>query len=130
MTNLEIRNQKIIDAVIEKAKALCPDSLALIGIYGSFLTGDIHEKSDLDLLILINDDNGWQLATGFIQDDLAVGHDIYCTNWDSLEYDAKFETAGNCVIKTDISVNNGADVSITLADSNGNTVETKTVTVK
>lgn len=91
MKELEIRNQKIIDAVIERAKKVCPDSLALIGIYGSFLTGDIHEKSDLDLLILINDDNGWQLGSGFIQDDLQVGHDIYCTNWEGLEYDAKVE---------------------------------------
>ena len=91
MNELEIRNQKIIDAVIEKAKKLCPESLALIGIYGSFLTGDIHEKSDLDLLILINDDNGWQLSCQFIQEDLQVGHDIYCTNWEALEYDAKVE---------------------------------------
>ena len=36
----EERNQKIIGAVIEKAKKVCPGSLALIGIYGSFLTGD------------------------------------------------------------------------------------------
>ena len=27
-------NQKIIQAVIEKANRVCPDSLALIGIYG------------------------------------------------------------------------------------------------
>ena len=87
---LEERNQKIINAVIEKAKHVCPDSLALIGIYGSFMTGDIHEKSDLDLLILINDDNGWQLGCAFIQDDLQVGHDIYCTNWAGLEYDADY----------------------------------------
>ena len=56
MTNLEERNQKIIDAVVKKANTVCPGALALIGIYGSFMTGDFHEKSDLDLLILINDD--------------------------------------------------------------------------
>ena len=59
MNTLETRNQKIIDAIIEKEKALCPGSVALIGIYGSFQTGDIHPLSDLDLLILINDDRGW-----------------------------------------------------------------------
>ena len=79
MEDLEIRNQKIIDAVIEKAKRVCPESLALIGICGSFGTGDFYEKSDLDLLVLINDDKGWQLGCTFIQDDLGVGHDIYCT---------------------------------------------------
>lgn len=40
-------NQKIIDAVIRKAEKACPDSLALIGIYGSVATGDNYAKSDL-----------------------------------------------------------------------------------
>ena len=54
MIHLEERNQKIIDAVVNKANIVCPESLALIGINGSFMTGDFYEKSDLDLLILIN----------------------------------------------------------------------------
>lgn len=87
---LEERNQKIIDAVLQREKKICPGSIALIGIYGSFATGDVHAKSDLDLLILINDDRGWQLSSCFIQDDLNVGHDIYCTNWDSLKNDAEY----------------------------------------
>ena len=77
-------NHKIMNAVIEKAEKGCPDSLAFIGIYGSAATGDEYEKSDLDLLILIQDDAGWQLGTGFILDDSKVGYDIYCTNWDGL----------------------------------------------
>ncbi len=91
MMYLDERNEKIINAVIEKADRVCPGVLALIGIYGSFLTGDFHEKSDLDLLILINDDRGWQLGCGFIQDDLQVGHDIYCTTWEQLQRDAGYE---------------------------------------
>lgn len=82
-------NQKIIDAVIEKAEKICPDSLALIGIYGSVATGDEYAKSDLDLLILIQDDKGWQLGTGFILDDSTIGYDIYCTNWDGLKFDSQ-----------------------------------------
>lgn len=76
---------------MKKADIVCPGALALIGIYGSFMTGDFHEKSDLDLLILINDDRGWQLGCGFIQDDLQVGHDIYCTTWEQLQRDARYE---------------------------------------
>ena len=82
-------NQKIIDAVIAKAEKLCPDSLALIGVYGSVATKDEYEKSDLDLLILIQDDNGWKLGTGFILENSGIGYDIYCTNWDGLRYDAE-----------------------------------------
>lgn len=70
MKYLEERNRKIVDAIINKAEIVCPGALALIGIYGSFMTGEYNEKSDLDLLILINDDRGWQLGCGFIQDDL------------------------------------------------------------
>ena len=82
-------NQKIIDAVIEKAKKCCPDSLALIAVYGSVATGEEHEKSDLDLLILIEDEQGKKLASGFLLDDRKVGYDIYCTDWNSLRYDAE-----------------------------------------
>ena len=91
MNSLEIRNRKIIDAVIRKEQAVCPGAIALIGIYGSFQTGDIHPLSDLDLLILINDDRGWQLGKAFIQEDLGVGHDIYCTTRKSLRQDAEYD---------------------------------------
>lgn len=84
-----IMNQKIIDAIIRKAKRVCPDSLALIGIYGSVATGDTYEKSDLDLLILIENDDGYKLATGFILEDNNVGYDIYCTKLDDLRHDAE-----------------------------------------
>ena len=86
---MDTLNQKIIDAVIEKAEKLCPDSLDLIGIYGSVATGEEHEKSDLDLLILISDEAGRKLGSGFILEDRKVGYDIYCTDWNGLRYDAE-----------------------------------------
>lgn len=82
-------NQKIIRAVIDKANKICPDSLALIGIYGSAGTCDEYLRSDLDLLILIEDDEGMKLGTGFILDDMNIGYDIYCTPLSGLRYDAE-----------------------------------------
>ena len=82
-------NEKIIDIIIKKADILCPDSLVMIGVYGSVVTGDEYEKSDLDLMILINDENGRVLADGFIIDDVDIGYDLYCTSWDMLEEDAQ-----------------------------------------
>lgn len=90
MIDLETRNQKIIGAVIERADKVCPGALALIGIYGSFERGDFCENSDLDLLIVINDERGYRLSCAFIQDDLKVGHDIYCTPWESLQENALY----------------------------------------
>ena len=86
-------NKRIIDSVIAKAERICPDSLALIGVYGSVATGDIYKKSDLDLLILINDDVGYRLATGFILDDSKIGYDLYCTTLDNLKYDSECHNA-------------------------------------
>ena len=82
-------HQKITDAIIRKAEQMCPDSLALIGLYGSCAVGDTYAKSDLDLLILIQDDRGRILSDGFILDDTDIGYDMYCTTWEALEADAR-----------------------------------------
>jgi len=80
---LEERNDRIIEAIIKKAENVCPGAIALIGIAGSFHSGDIYEKSDLDLCIVINDDSAWKVASCFILEDVAF--DIYCTPWSGLE---------------------------------------------
>lgn len=80
--------KKIIDTIIKKAQAKCPESLALIGVYGSVLTGDTHAKSDLDLLLLINDYKGRVLSESFILEDEDIGFDIYCTTFSMLESDS------------------------------------------
>ncbi|MBR5444474.1 MAG: nucleotidyltransferase domain-containing protein [Clostridia bacterium] len=82
-------HQKILDAIIRKAERVCPDSLALIGLYGSCATGDTYARSDLDLLILIQDEKGMALADGFILEDTGIGYDMYCTTWAALEADAE-----------------------------------------
>lgn len=82
-------HKRIIDAILEKEKQECPGTLDLLGIYGSVSTGDVHEHSDLDLLVLINDSKGYILSKTFILDDEEIGYDIYCTNWEMLENDAK-----------------------------------------
>ena len=82
-------HQKIVDAVLEKAERECPGVLDLVGIYGSVCTGDVHDHSDLDLLILINDPQGYALSRTFILEDEGIGYDVYCTTWESLTEDAK-----------------------------------------
>ena len=86
-------HEKIIQAVISKAERECPGALALVGIYGSVATGDAHKKSDLDLMILIDDERGFALATGMILEDCDVGYDLYCTTWESLRQDAEVHHA-------------------------------------
>jgi len=47
-------HQKTGNAILEKEKRECPGTIDLLGICGSVSTGDVHDHSDLDLLILIN----------------------------------------------------------------------------
>lgn len=82
MDHLHARNQRIIDAVVERAEALCPGVLDLVAVTGSFRDGRFHEHSDLDLVLVINDPSGWAVADCFILD--GVGFDLYCHSWDRL----------------------------------------------
>lgn len=75
------KNNSLINMVIERAKRDFPEDIAIIGLTGSFSTGDYYEKSDLDLIIINNTDRGWEIASCFILDD--VGYDIYCTPWET-----------------------------------------------
>lgn len=75
------KNKRLIDMVVERAKKDFPDDIAIIGLTGSFSTGDFHEKSDLDLIIINNTPRGWEISRSFILGD--VGYDIYCTPWDT-----------------------------------------------
>ena len=88
VAELRQRNARIIEAIIKKADRVCPGSIALIGIAGSFCHGDIHERSDLDLCIVINDDDSWKIADCFILNE--IGFDIYCTPWHRLEAMAEY----------------------------------------
>ena len=86
----ESRNRKYIDAVLKKAEKACPGALSLLGIYGSAMTGDTTEKSDLDLLILAKDERARELQKTFIEEDSGVGYDFYLTTWEQLEEDARY----------------------------------------
>lgn len=82
------RNNKIIEIVLNQIKKECPDSVALIGIGGSFCSEDIYENSDLDLVIIANDEKASVLCKCFILGN--VGFDIYTQNWSRFEETAKY----------------------------------------
>jgi predicted nucleotidyltransferase len=80
------RNRQIIDAVIQKGG----EDIALIGITGSFQTGEYYEKSDLDLMIVSNSQRSANISSCFVMDD--IGFDIYGTSWTRLEEMANYES--------------------------------------
>ena len=48
--------QPIIQEFTEQAKAHYGDRLAKIILFGSYARGEAHEESDVDLLVVLNDD--------------------------------------------------------------------------
>ncbi|SEN97001.1 nucleotidyltransferase domain-containing protein [Paenibacillus sp. OV219] len=87
------KNERLIKMVIERAKRDFPDDIAIIGLTGSMRTGDFHEKSDLDLIIINNTDRAWGISYCFILDE--VGYDMYCTPWDTrIQAQASLESPG------------------------------------
>ncbi len=88
---LRARNDKIIKALLDKVNDGYGEYVDLIAITGSFHSGDIHPLSDLDLMIVINDDKAYDISRCFILGD--VGYDIYCIKWDSLYRMAEYHDA-------------------------------------
>ena len=87
--NLYVRNNRIIEVIMKEMKDKCPDAIDLIGIAGSFCNGDIYKKSDLDLVIISNNDSAKCLDKCFIIDDVAF--DIYTQGWQRFETMAKYK---------------------------------------
>lgn len=86
--NLYARNNKIIEAIMKEIQEKCPDAIDLIGIGGSFCNGDIYEKSDLDLVIICNNDSAKCIDKCFIIGDVAF--DVYTQGWNRFETMAEY----------------------------------------
>lgn len=83
------RNNKIIQIILEEIDNQCPGSVDLIGIGGSFCSGDIYERSDLDLAIIVNNKEATSILNKcFILEN--VGFDIYTQEWENFEKMAEY----------------------------------------
>lgn len=87
--SLQERNKSIIEEVIKKIERTCPNAVDMVAISGSFASGDYNEKSDLDLLIVSNNEESDKIRTAFIMDD--IGYDIYTNTWDDIKNISKYE---------------------------------------
>jgi len=86
------KNKKLINMVIERVKLDFPNDIVLIGLTGSFLHDDYHEKSDLDLCIVHDTVPFGKLWETFIFDD--VVYSFFYISWDNLERKASLDVVG------------------------------------
>ncbi len=80
---LHARNRVIIDAVLARVGRLCPDTLDLMAVFGSFAVGNFREDSDLDLLLILRDGAEDRISHCFLMGNTA--HDLYTQRWADLE---------------------------------------------
>ncbi len=71
------------ESLIEKIKTDYKDDIALVVIMGSYIYGETHSRSDLDMFFVPNTERGYNLGFTFIID--GIGFDYWPISWERLE---------------------------------------------
>jgi len=77
------------ELLIEKIKTDYKDDIALVVIMGSYIYGETHNRSDLDMFFVPNTERGYNLGFTFVLD--GIGFDYWPISWERLERIANFD---------------------------------------
>ena len=77
------------ELLIEKISKDFKDDIALVVIMGSYIYGETHSRSDLDMFFVPNTERGYNLGFTFIID--GIGFDYWPISWERLERIANFD---------------------------------------
>lgn len=77
------------ELLIEKISKDFKDDIALVVIMGSYIYGETHSRSDLDMFFVPNTERGYNLAFTFVID--GIGFDYWPISWERLERIANFD---------------------------------------
>lgn len=80
---------RIVDIIKEKVACSYKDDIAIICLYGSFIQGTAHSKSDIDFYFIPRTSRGYELTKAFIIND--VGFDFWAISWDRAEEIASYK---------------------------------------
>ncbi|NSW90325.1 MAG: hypothetical protein HPY74_06540 [Firmicutes bacterium] len=84
------------ELLIEKIKTDYKDDIALVVIMGSYIYGETHSRSDLDMFFVPNTERGYNLGFTFVLD--GVGFDYWPISWERLEHIANFNEKTTSII--------------------------------
>jgi predicted nucleotidyltransferase len=84
------------DILIDKIKKDHKDDIALVVVMGSYIYGDTHERSDLDLFYVPKTNRGYDLGFTFIIE--GIGFDYWPVSWERLERIAGYEEKTTSII--------------------------------
>lgn len=76
-------NDNIVNWIVHKVNTEYAGDVSLVLIYGSYVNGTAHSKSDVDCYFIPRSERGYHLAVDFIID--GVGYDIFPMSWERVE---------------------------------------------
>lgn len=79
----------ILNTILNKIKNEYKEDISIFACYGSYVTGNYHELSDIDFFIIPKTEKGFQLSKEFIIDN--IGYDLWGIPWDRIERIIDFE---------------------------------------
>lgn len=82
-------NEQIINIIAETIHKTYKNDIAIFAVYGSYVRGDAHEKSDIDFYFIPKTNKGYELHTSFVLD--GVGYDLWPLSWERLESFAEYK---------------------------------------
>jgi predicted nucleotidyltransferase len=69
------KHQMMLDAFVETIRKNYSDSIGLVIVYGSYVTGRMNPKSDVDVVFICKNDRGYEMSRQFIFED--IGYDFF-----------------------------------------------------
>lgn len=76
-------NEKLVGWIAEKVKKEYPEDISAVVIYGSYVNGTAHAKSDVDCYFIPKTQRAYQFANDFII--CGIGYDIFPISWERAE---------------------------------------------
>lgn len=89
--SLPEREQSLLNALITRVEQRFEDTVDLIAVYGSRVTGGAHHLSDLDVFFVPTNTGDTEPMLAFIHQ--GIGHDFWPINWHQLIAMSEFEDA-------------------------------------
>lgn len=84
-----IARSDLLAAIVEKIETTYPEDISLLICYGSFVTGEYAETSDIDFFFVPRTKRGGELDHQFILD--GIGYDLWPVSWERLTQIANLE---------------------------------------
>ncbi len=85
---MSIRNDKIVEWVVNRIKSEYIDDISLLVIYGSYINGTANHLSDVDFYFIPKTERAYELCKTFIVE--GVGFDLFPMSWERVEGLAEF----------------------------------------